>query len=65
MFKNEISNIAENLQENAKLALISLRSDKKWKEHWDSFIKNMVYQLHKPTFEQAVEVLVKLSEAVQ
>lgn len=38
-----------------------LRSDKKWKEHWRFFMEQMVYQLEKPSFEQAIVTVEKLT----
>lgn len=36
-------------------------SDKKWKEHWQSFLGNMVYQPDKPSFEDAVLAIEELT----
>lgn len=42
-------------------ALQHLRTDKKWKEHWQFFLEQMVYQSEKPSFEQAVVAVEELN----
>lgn len=37
-----------------------LRFDKKWEEHWDFFLAQMVYQSKKPRFEEAVTVVERM-----
>lgn len=34
-----------------------LRFDKKWEEHWEFFLEQMVYQSEKPLYEEAVTVV--------
>ena len=64
MFDLEASNSADLLS-NSKLALLDLRSNQKWEEHWNYFLEQMVYHPDKPSFKQAmaaVEGLMPLSK---
>ncbi|HHF0526319.1 TPA: nucleotidyl transferase AbiEii/AbiGii toxin family protein [Legionella anisa] len=50
-----------SVHEKSISALHYLRSDKKWEEHWRFFLEQMVYQLEKPGFEQAIATVEKLN----
>ncbi|HHX8400520.1 TPA: nucleotidyl transferase AbiEii/AbiGii toxin family protein [Legionella pneumophila] len=50
-----------SVYEKSISALHYLRSDKKWEEHWQFFLEQMVYQLEKPSFEQAIATVEKLN----
>ncbi|HAU1107341.1 TPA: nucleotidyl transferase AbiEii/AbiGii toxin family protein [Legionella pneumophila] len=58
MFGGESS---DSVYEKSISALHYLRSDKKWEEHWRFFLEQMVYQLEKPSFEQATVTVEKLT----
>ena len=45
----------------SELALDSLFKDNQWRAHWDSFLEQMVYDEHKPSFDDAYSSLEKLS----
>ncbi|KTD22247.1 nucleotidyl transferase AbiEii/AbiGii toxin family protein [Legionella londiniensis] len=42
-------------------ALHHLRADKKWEEHWQFFLEQMVYQSEKPSFKQAIIAVEELN----
>jgi len=44
----------DDMRTKVTSALHHLRTNKKWEEHWQFFLEQMVYQAEKPTFEQAV-----------
>ncbi|MBA2710180.1 MAG: nucleotidyl transferase AbiEii/AbiGii toxin family protein [Tatlockia sp.] len=46
-------NGVEDTRTKGDLALNFLRGDKKWEEHWNFFLEQMVYQPNKPSFEQS------------
>lgn len=52
---------SDSVYEKSISALHYLRSDKKWEEHWRFFLEQMVYQLEKPGFEQAIATVEKLN----
>lgn len=43
------------------LAIRALQSEKKWEDHWDLFLQQMVYQRDKATFQHAVESVMMLN----
>jgi predicted nucleotidyltransferase component of viral defense system len=51
----------DNLRTKIASALQHLRSDKKWKEHWQFFLEQMVYQSEKPGFEEAIVAVEELN----
>lgn len=44
-----------------KTALHQLLTDKKWEEHWNFFLQQMVYQPEKPDFKQAINSITQLN----
>ncbi|CZG09646.1 nucleotidyl transferase AbiEii/AbiGii toxin family protein [Legionella pneumophila] len=52
---------SDNVRTKIATSIQHLRSDKKWKEHWKFFLEQMVYQLEKPSFEQAVMAVEELN----
>ena len=44
----------------SELALDSLFKDNQWRTHWDYFLEQMVYDEHKPSFDDAYNILVAL-----
>jgi predicted nucleotidyltransferase component of viral defense system len=52
---------SDSVYEKSISALHYLRADKKWEEHWQFFLEQMVYQLEKPSFEQAMLTVEKLN----
>lgn len=52
---------SDDLLSSIKQALYDLRNNPKWADHWVIFLEQMVYQHDKPTFEQAVATVEKLT----
>ncbi|HAU9810063.1 TPA: nucleotidyl transferase AbiEii/AbiGii toxin family protein [Legionella pneumophila] len=50
----------DDLRTKIGAAFHHLRFDKKWEEHWDYFLEQMVYQSEKPSFEEAVTVVERM-----
>jgi hypothetical protein len=55
---------AEDPVQASELALESLLKDNQWREHWDIFIKEMVYDDNKPSFDVAYNELLLLSKEI-
>lgn len=56
MFDIDLSEAHKNMD----TALQYLLFDTKWKEHWNFFLDQVVYQAKKPSFEQAITTLEKI-----
>ncbi len=48
----------------SELALDSLFKDRQWREHWDYFLEQMVYEEKKPSFDKAYGQLQQLSQEI-
>lgn len=55
------SGFFDNMHTKMAASLEHLRTDKKWKEHWQFFLEQMVYQSEKPSFEQALAAVEELN----
>ena len=56
-FKNHNAAYVNDPVGTSELALERLFQDMKWRDHWDQFLSQMVYDTQKPTFSQAYEQL--------
>jgi len=45
----------------AETVLYQLQNEKKWEEHWNVFLQQMVYQPEKPDFKQAINSITQLN----
>lgn len=55
--QEQFGSSTEDLYSKIGTAFHHLRFNKKWEEHWDFFLEQMVYQSKKPQFEEAVTVV--------
>ncbi|HAT9712911.1 TPA: nucleotidyl transferase AbiEii/AbiGii toxin family protein [Legionella pneumophila subsp. pneumophila] len=55
--QDQFGSSTDDLRAKIGAAFHHLRFDKKWEEHWDFFLEQMVYQSEKPRFEEAVSVV--------
>lgn len=53
----QFENGTDELRTKIGAAFHYLRSDKQWKNHWEFFLQQMVYQSEKPHFDEAVTIV--------
>lgn len=58
--QDQFGSSTDDLRKKIGAAFHHLRFDKKWEEHWDYFLEQMVYQSEKPMFEEAVTVVERI-----
>jgi predicted nucleotidyltransferase component of viral defense system len=63
-FKKQHTAYVDNPVELSKQALNLLFEGKQWREHWDHFLMQMVYDDNKPSFEKAYGQLQLMSQAI-
>ena len=55
--QKQFGSSTDDLRAKIGAAFHHLRFDKKWEEHWNFFLEQMVYQSEKPLFEEAITVV--------
>jgi len=63
-FKNHNPAYYEDPAKEAARALEVLQKDITWKEYWNDFMEDMVFQQNKPRYETALKELIKRSQPV-
>lgn len=63
-FKKHNPDYSSNPVRTSELALDLLFNDPQWKNHWDIFLEQMVYEKNKPSFNKACEQLQILSQEI-
>ena len=63
-FKNHNDDYIQNPIRESELALDLLYNDKQWKDHWDYFLEQMVYEENKPNFDKAYSQFQLLSREI-
>lgn len=64
MFKKLNKEYSENPVRTSEIALELLCNNKQWRNHWDDFLEQMVYEETKPSFAQAYEQLRQMSKQI-
>lgn len=63
-FKHHNDDYIQNPIRESELALDLLYNDKQWKDHWDYFLEQMVYEENKPSFDKAYSQFQLLSREI-
>jgi predicted nucleotidyltransferase component of viral defense system len=63
-FKNHNAAYAEDPLRISELALDALFTDSKWRDHWEQFLTQMVYEENKPSFDKAYGHLQQISKDI-
>ena len=63
-FKEHNSAYSDNPLFESKLALNNLMSDSQWRDHWNYFLAQMVYDNNKPSFEDAIHHVQQISQNI-
>lgn len=63
-FKNLNAEYVKNPLSISELALDKLYHDRQWREHWDYFLEQMVYQKKELSFDRAYGQLIQLSQTI-
>ncbi|MCH9743458.1 MAG: hypothetical protein K0U29_00870 [Gammaproteobacteria bacterium] len=61
-FKSHNDSYYQNPAGEIKRAIIELQESAKWRKNWDTFNDAMVYEKGKPSFDQVIGSLEKISE---
>ncbi len=63
-FKNHNAAYANDPLRTSELALDTLFTDSKWRDHWEQFLTQMVYEENKPSFDKAYGHLREISQDI-
>jgi len=63
-FKKHNAAYADDPVRTSELSLDLLYKDFQWREHWNHFLEQMVYEKNKPSFDKAYGQLQQLSQEI-